>query len=246
MQVLAYTRLGDGALSLPPIRVQTFEDVPGPPSNVSFPDVTSSTARIIWDSPEDPNGEILGYKVMFSLNGTLSNQQVQEFSALTRTFTADNLLPDRYYLFSIAAQSRLGWGKTAHVLVLTTNKRDRPQPPSTPSISKFQIQSRQITFTWTPGQDGDAPLRFYLVQKSENYGPFQVIDERVDPSLTSYTAKSLKPFTFYQFRIQATNDIGPSDWSGESIQVKTLQAAPSAGITGLKVVPISTNSIQVY
>ena len=26
IQVLAYTRLGDGALSIPPIRVQTFED----------------------------------------------------------------------------------------------------------------------------------------------------------------------------------------------------------------------------
>lgn len=26
VQVLAYTRLGDGALSIPPIRVQTFED----------------------------------------------------------------------------------------------------------------------------------------------------------------------------------------------------------------------------
>jgi protein sidekick len=26
VQVLAYTRLGDGALSMPPIRVQTFED----------------------------------------------------------------------------------------------------------------------------------------------------------------------------------------------------------------------------
>ena len=37
VQVLAYTRLGDGTLSTPPVRVQTFEDAPGPPSNVSFP-----------------------------------------------------------------------------------------------------------------------------------------------------------------------------------------------------------------
>jgi protein sidekick len=62
------------------------------------------------------------------------------------------------------------------------------------------------------------------VQQSENSGPFQIIPERVDPSLTSYTANNLKPFTVYQFRIQATNDIGPSAWSAESIQVKTLPA----------------------
>lgn len=63
IQVLAYTRLGDGALSSPPVRVQTFEDTPGAPSNVSFPDVSFSTARIIWDVPEEPNGEILAYQV---------------------------------------------------------------------------------------------------------------------------------------------------------------------------------------
>lgn len=42
IQVLAYTRLGDGTLSAPPVRVQTFEDSPGRPSNVSFPDVSGS------------------------------------------------------------------------------------------------------------------------------------------------------------------------------------------------------------
>ncbi|XP_016844898.1 protein sidekick isoform X4 [Nasonia vitripennis] len=246
VQVLAYTRLGDGALSMPPIRVQTFEDVPGPPSNVSLPDVSFNTARIIWDTPEDPNGDILAFKVMFHLNGSMNHQFAKEFSATTRTFTATNLEPEKYYMFSVTAQSRLGWGKTAYALVLTTNNRERPQPPSKPHVSRSQVQSRQITFSWTPGRDGFAPLRYYTVQQSENSGPFQTIPERVDPSLTSYTANNLKPFTFYQFRIQATNDIGPSAWSNESIQVKTLPAAPSRGVSGLKVVPITTTSIEVH
>ncbi|XP_058794092.1 protein sidekick isoform X3 [Phymastichus coffea] len=246
IQVLAYTRLGDGALSMPPIRIQTFEDVPGPPSNVSLPDVSFSSARIIWDTPEDPNGEILAFKVMFHLNGSLDHQFSKEFSSTTRTFTANNLEPERYYMFSVTAQSRLGWGKTAYALVLTTNNRERPQPPSAPHVSRSQIQSRQITFSWTPGRDGFAPLRYYTVQQSENSGPFQMTPERVDPSLTSYTANNLKPFTLYQFRIQATNDIGPSAWSGESIQVKTLPTAPSRGVTDLKVVPITTSSIEVH
>lgn len=62
------------------------------------------------------------------------------------------------------------------------------------------------------------------MQQSENSGPFQIIPERVEPTLTSYTANNLKPYTLYQFRIQATNDIGPSDWSTESAQVQTLPA----------------------
>nr|XP_034188408.1 protein sidekick isoform X4 [Osmia lignaria] len=246
VQVLAYTRLGDGTLSTPPVRVQTFEDAPGPPSNVSFPDVSFTTARIIWDTPEDPNGEILAYKVLFHLNSSQDHQFSKEFPASDRTFRATGLEQEKYYMFSVTAQTRLGWGKTAYALVFTTNNRERPQAPSMPQVSRSQVQSRQITFSWTPGRDGFAPLRYYTVQQSENSGPFQTVPERVEPTLTSYTANNLKPFTLYQFRIQATNDIGPSSWSTESVQVQTLPAAPSKGVTGLKVVPITTSSIEVH
>ncbi|XP_055618243.1 protein sidekick isoform X3 [Toxorhynchites rutilus septentrionalis] len=245
IQVLAYTRLGDGLLSTPPVRVQTFEDTPGAPSNVSFPDVSFSMARIIWDVPEEPNGEILAYRVIYLLNGSQSLNFSREFPPSDRTFRATQLLAERFYLFSVTAQTRLGWGKTAAVLVYTTNNREIPQAPSSPQISRSQVQAQQITFSWTPGRDGFAPLRYYTVHFRENEGPWTLIPERVDPAVTSYTALGLKPHTLYQFRIQATNDIGPSSFSKESIEVRTLPAAPSLGITGLKVVPITTTSVRV-
>uniref|UniRef100_A0A1A9UHY3 Protein sidekick n=1 Tax=Glossina austeni TaxID=7395 RepID=A0A1A9UHY3_GLOAU len=245
IQVLAFTRLGDGALSTPPVRVQTFEDTPGAPSNVSFPDVSFSTARIIWDVPDDPNGEILAYQVTYSLNGSTNLNYSREFSPSDRTFRAAQLLAERYYTFSVTAQTRLGWGKTASVLVYTTNNRERPQPPSMPQISRSQIQAHQITFSWTPGRDGFAPLRYYTVQLRENDGPWFLLPERVDPTLTSYTATNLKPHTTYQFRLQATNDLGPSSFSRESIIVRTLPAAPSVAVSNLKVVPITTTSVRV-
>ncbi|XP_017480193.1 PREDICTED: protein sidekick-like, partial [Rhagoletis zephyria] len=245
IQVLAFTRLGDGALSTPPVRVQTFEDTPGAPSNVSFPDVSFSTARIIWDVPDDPNGEILAYQVTYSLNGSANLNYSREFPPSDRTYRATQLLAERYYIFSVTAQTRLGWGKTASALVYTTNNRERPQPPSMPQISRSQVQAHQITFSWTPGRDGFAPLRYYTVQMRENDGPWSLLPERVDPALTSYTATSLKPYTTYQFRIQATNDLGPSAFSRESIVVRTLPAAPASGVSGLKVVPITTTSVRV-
>lgn len=80
----------------------------------------------------------------------------------------------------------------------------------------------------------------------ENGGPWQSLPERVDPQLTSYTVSDLKPFTSYRFRIRATNDIGPSPFSPESIEVRTYPAAPSKGVSNLKVVPITTTSVEVY
>lgn len=245
VQVLAFTRLGDGKLSTPPIRIQTFEDTPGAPSNVSFPDVSFTTARIIWDLPDEPNGEILAYKVTYSLNGSVNLNYSREFPPSDRTFRSTQLLAERYYTFSVTAQTRLGWGKTATVLVYTTNNRERPQGPSVPQISRSQIQAHQITFSWTPGRDGFAPLRYYSVQLRENDGPWISIPERVDPNYNSYTAANLKPHTTYQFRIQATNDLGPSEYSTESISVRTLPAAPALAISNLKVVPITTTSVRV-
>nr|CAD7448038.1 unnamed protein product [Timema bartmani] len=245
IQVLAYTRLGDGALSTPPVRVQTFEDAPGAPSNVSFPDVSLSMARIIWDVPEEPNGEILAYRVSYHLQSASGLNYTREFPPSDRTYRVTELEAEQYYMFSVTAQTRLGWGKTAHALVYTTNNRERPQQPSVPQISRSQVQAEQITFSWTPGRDGFAPLRYYTVQYSENSGPWQTVPERVDPQVTSYTVADLKPFTSYMFRIQATNDIGPSGWSPESSSVQTLPAAPSKGVSSVKVVPITTTSVKV-
>lgn len=245
IQVLAYNRLGDGVLSSLPVRVQTYEDTPGAPSNVSFPDVSFSTARIIWDVPDEPNGEILAYKVTYSLKGSTNLNFTREFPPSDRTFRATQLLAERYYVFSVTAQTRLGWGKTASVLVYTTNNREIPQAPSQPQVSRSQAQANQITFSWTPGRDGFAPLRYYTVQLRENEGPWLNIKERVDPSLTSYTATGLKPHTLYQFRIQATNDLGPSAFSKESDEIRTLPAAPSEAVRNLKVIPITTTSVRV-
>ncbi|KAF4523339.1 hypothetical protein B566_EDAN005493 [Ephemera danica] len=246
IQVLAYTRLGDGVLSIPPVRVLTFEDTPGPPSNVSFPDVSFTTARIIWDVPYDPNGEILAYVVTYHLNDDRESNFSREFPPSDRTYRATELQPEQYYMFSVRAQTRLGWGKTAHALVYTTNNREPPQAPSAPQVSSSQVQSEQITFSWTPGRDGFAPLRYYTVQRAEGpNGPWITVPERVDPQMTSYTVTELRPYTVYRFRIQATNDMGPSGWSQESPITRTLPAAPSRGVQNLKVVPITTTSVRV-
>ncbi|KAI8435034.1 hypothetical protein MSG28_003463 [Choristoneura fumiferana] len=245
IQVLGYTRLGDGALSDPPGTVRTFEDTPGPPSNVSFPDVTFTTARIIWDVPEDPNGEILAYKVTYHLNSTTQHIFSREFLPSDRTFRATELAQERYYLFSVTAQTRLGWGATARALVLTTVNRAAPTPPARPNVSRSLLQPHHITFSWTPGNDGYAPLRYYTVQQKEEGATWQTIPERVDPFATSFTVENLKPYTAYQFRIRATNDIGPSRYSNATETVRTLPTAPSKAVEKLHVVPITPSSVRV-
>ncbi|XP_076305612.1 sidekick cell adhesion molecule isoform X1 [Tachypleus tridentatus] len=245
IQVLAYTRVGDGALSVPPVSIQTLEDVPGEPSNISFPDVTTTTVRLIWDSPEDPNGEIIAYRVSYRRNSSLEGTVTKDLAATERTLKIFNLNPETYYHFTVTAQTNEGWGKTAHAMVLTTNNREAPQAPSAPQISSSQIQSRQVTFSWTPGRDGFAPLRYYTVQLAEGNASWKTIPVKVDPLMNSYTVVDLKPFTSYKFRIQATNDIGSSSWSPESKMAQTLPDAPEDPPRFVTVTPYTPTSIRV-
>ncbi|PRD32242.1 UNVERIFIED_CONTAM: sdk [Trichonephila clavipes] len=245
VQVLAFSRIGDGVLSVPPISVRTFEDVPGVPSNISFPDVSTTTARILWDVPEEPNGEILAYRVAYRLDNSPEDETVKELAPTERTLKVVNLHPETYYMFSLTAKTNEGWGKTARAKVFTTNNREAPQPPSTPQISNSQIQARQITFSWTPGRDGFAPLRFYTVQMAKSDNSWKTVAAKVDPTLNKYTVTDLKPATSYKFRIQATNDIGSSGWSQESNLTSTFPAAPEGAPKQVIATPYTTTSVRV-
>lgn len=245
VQVLAFSRIGDGVLSVPPVSVRTFEDVPGVPSNISFPDVSTTTARILWDVPEEPNGVILAYRVSYKLINSMELDTVKELAPTERTLKVINLMPESYYMFSLTAQTNEGWGKTAYAKVFTTNNREAPQPPSPPQISNSQVQARQISFSWTPGRDGFAPLRFYTVQMAKNDDSWKTVAAKVDPNYNKYTVTNLKPYTPYKFRIQATNDIGSSGWSPESNLTWTLPAAPERAPRQVYATPYTTTSVRV-
>lgn len=78
-------------------------------------------------------------------------------------------------------------------------------------------------------------FRYYTVQYTEESSGWQTIQEKIDYSLNSYSARNLKPFASYKFRLQATNDIGASGWSENSEDVQTLPAAPIEPPTDIKV-----------
>ncbi|XP_027197018.2 sidekick cell adhesion molecule [Dermatophagoides pteronyssinus] len=247
ISVCAFTHVGDGVYSTP-VTAETFQDVPGPPSNVTFPDVTLTTARIKWDIPEEPNGEILAYKVTYRLSDDQYYQQIpitREFQSTDRTYRFLDLSPETYYKFEVTAKTVEGWGQAAKALVYTTNTRELPSPPSQPLISVSQISSRQVTISWTPGRDGYAPLRYYTVQISSQGGHWWTYPHKIDPTIRSYTLTKLRPFTTYQFRLKATNDIGDSGWSSESPITRTLPAPPDTMPESVTVSPFTPTSISV-
>ncbi|XP_032182931.1 protein sidekick-1 isoform X1 [Mustela erminea] len=59
LQVLAFTRIGNGVPSSPLVLERTKDDAPGPPVRLVFPEVRLTSVRIVWQPPEEPNGIVL-------------------------------------------------------------------------------------------------------------------------------------------------------------------------------------------
>lgn len=59
----AFNRAGEGQLSS--TRVQTFEDLPGPVSNLTFTDILLDSINVSWLPPKQPNGKLLGYIINY-------------------------------------------------------------------------------------------------------------------------------------------------------------------------------------
>ncbi|XP_072737349.1 protein sidekick-2 isoform X1 [Ciconia boyciana] len=247
IRVLAFTRIGDGVPSQPPVLERTLDDVPGPPVGILFPEVRTTSVRLIWQPPAAPNGIILAYQVTHRLNTTAANAAaVEVLEPSTRQYTATGLQPEATYLFSIAAQTRKGWGEAAEVLVVTTEKRDRPQPPGKPLAQQEEVRARSVLLSWQPGSDGLSPVRYYTVQTRElPDGEWVLHSASVSRNATAFVVDRLKPFTSYKFRVKATNDIGDSEYSEESESLTTLQAAPEEAPTILSVTPHTTTSVII-
>ncbi|MGH0158038.1 UNVERIFIED_CONTAM: hypothetical protein FKN15_049037, partial [Acipenser sinensis] len=247
IKVLAFTRIGDGVPSNPPILERTLDDVPGPPVGILFPEVRTTSVRLIWQSPAQPNGIILAYQITYRLNSTNSNTAtVDVLNPSARQYTATGLKPELVYVFRITAQTRKGWGEAAEALVVTTEKRDRPQPTSLPTVRQEDVQARKVLLSWEPGSDGLSPVRYYTVQYRElPDGNWTVHSASVNHEASSYIVDRLKPFTSYQFRVKSTNDIGDSEFSEESEAITTLQDAPDKAPVILSVTPHTTTSVLI-
>uniref|UniRef100_A0AAY4BHL4 Sidekick cell adhesion molecule 2a n=1 Tax=Denticeps clupeoides TaxID=299321 RepID=A0AAY4BHL4_9TELE len=247
IQVLAFTRIGDGMPSSPPILERTLDDVPGPPKGILFPEVRTNSVRLIWQPPAQPNGIILAYQITYRRNSSNSNAAtVDVLSPSARQYTATGLKPESVYVFRLTGQTRKGWGEAAEALVVTTEKRARPQPTSRPVVPQEEVQARSVLLSWEPGSDGLSPVRYYTVQYRElPDGNWTVQSASVNHEASSYIVDRLKPFTTYQFRAKATNDIGDSEYSEESEAITTLQDAPDKAPTILSVTPHTTTSVLV-
>uniref|UniRef100_A0A8C3XAQ0 Sidekick cell adhesion molecule 1 n=1 Tax=Catagonus wagneri TaxID=51154 RepID=A0A8C3XAQ0_9CETA len=241
LRVLAFTRIGNGVPSSPPILERTRDD--GPSGILRRFPCVSTTAGRLTSGPHRPPGYQIAYRLASSSPNTFTTVEV---GATVRQFTATELAPESAYIFRLSAKTRQGWGEPLEATVITTEKRERPAPPRDLLVPQADVTARSLRLQWVPGSDGASPIRYFTVQLRElPGGQWQTYSSSVSHEATACAVERLRPFTSYKLRLKATNDIGDSDFSVETEPVTTLQDVPGEPPGFVSVTPHTTSSVLV-
>ncbi|XP_044298723.1 receptor-type tyrosine-protein phosphatase F isoform X3 [Varanus komodoensis] len=114
-----------------------------------------------------------------------------------------------------------------------------PKPPTEPLVTETTATS--VTLTWDSGNA--EPISYYVIQYKPKTleGTFQEVD---GVATTRYSIGGLSPFSEYEFRIIAVNNIGRS-LPSELVEARTGEQAPSSPPLKVKARMLSASTMLV-
>ncbi|KAF3697150.1 Neurofascin Precursor [Channa argus] len=128
---------------------------------------------------------------------------------------------------------------SAHLMVM-----DRPDPPTNLELS--DPYERTVRLTWIPGDSNHSPITEYLVQyDDDDWLPGKWKNLSTYPGNLNSVILHLSPFTYYEFRVTAINEIGLSRPSRPSMRFQTSGAPPDVVPKNLKGVGTWRNNMQI-
>uniref|UniRef100_A0A3Q1GNN5 protein-tyrosine-phosphatase n=1 Tax=Acanthochromis polyacanthus TaxID=80966 RepID=A0A3Q1GNN5_9TELE len=220
IRVSAVNTIGQGPPS-EPVETRTGEQAPAsPPRNIKAQILPQNTMMVQWEEPEEPNGQIKGYRVYYTMDDSqpMSLWQIHNVQDSIIT-TIQSLVPQETYTIKVLAFTSVGDGpfsEPIHVKVL----QGVPGQPS-----KFQVgtvSDTSIELTWEPAYDKEGIINYELRYKEGNFGTQVQISKMFGPT-TSYVLEGLRPNTDYRFSLAAISNKGIGAFTND-ISHKTLQA----------------------
>ncbi|XP_077598530.1 receptor-type tyrosine-protein phosphatase delta isoform X30 [Stigmatopora nigra] len=241
-RVLAVNNIGRGPPS-DAVEAKTAEQAPSTsPRRVRGQMLSGTTAVINWEEPEEANGQIMGYRVYFTVDSTLHvNLWEKQIVRGVNFITIQGLVPNKTYYIKVLAFTSVGDGPLSPDLQIIT----KTGVPSQPTDFKGEAKSEtSILLSWVaPVQTGQENLitGYDLLYKKNDDK-----DERrisFEPTST-YLMKDLKPFTTYTFRLAARSRHGVGAYTSE-ISAETPQTLPSGPPRKVEVEAVNSSSIKV-
>ncbi|KAM4876363.1 receptor-type tyrosine-protein phosphatase delta isoform 17-T20 [Thomomys bottae] len=216
-RVVAVNNIGRGPPS-EPVLTQTSEQAPSSaPRDVQARMLSSTTILVQWKEPEEPNGQIQGYRVYYTMDPTQHvNNWMKHNVADSQITTIGNLVPQKTYSVKVLAFTSIGDGPLSSDIQVIT----QTGVPGQPLNFKAEPESEtSILLSWTPPRS-DTITSYELVYKDGELGEEQRVT--VEPG-SSYRLQGLKPNSLYYFRLAARSPQGLGASTTE-ISARTMQS----------------------
>ncbi|XP_051928467.1 receptor-type tyrosine-protein phosphatase delta-like isoform X30 [Hippocampus zosterae] len=219
-RVVAVNNIGRGPPS-ESVEAKTAEQAPSTaPRRVRGQMLSATTAVINWEEPEEANGQIMGYRVYYTLDSSQHvNLWEKQIVRGANFVTVQGLIPNKTYYIKVLAYTSVGDGPLSPDLQIIA----KTGVPSQPTDFKGEAKSEtSILLSWVApvqtGQENQITGYDLLYKKRDD------TDERrisFEPTST-YLMKDLKPFTTYAFRLAARSKHGVGAYTSE-ISAETPQ-----------------------
>ncbi|XP_048147460.1 receptor-type tyrosine-protein phosphatase delta isoform X43 [Corvus hawaiiensis] len=216
-RVVAVNNIGRGPPS-EPVSTRTSEQAPSSaPRNVQARMLSSTTILVQWEEPEEPNGQIQGYRVYYTMDPAQHvNSWMKHNVADSHITTIGNLVPQKTYSVKVLAFTSVGDGPLSSDIQVIT----QTGVPGQPLNFKAEPESEtSILLSWTPPRS-DTISSYELVYKDGEHGEEQRVS--TEPT-TSYRLQGLRPNSLYLFRLAARSPQGLGASTAE-ISARTMQS----------------------
>uniref|UniRef100_A0A8D0GQE2 Phosphatidylinositol phosphatase PTPRQ n=1 Tax=Sphenodon punctatus TaxID=8508 RepID=A0A8D0GQE2_SPHPU len=231
--VTASTRFGDGNVKSNIISFRTSEGAPSdPPKDVLYVNLTSSSIRVSWSSPQKPNGIIQYYTIYYKNNSDVFMQNFTSYDIdrgvdnTSLSAVLDNLAKWSHYILWVTASTAFGNGnKTSETMQVYTDQ-DIPDGP-VESLTYQNISSTAVNVSWFPPSQPNGrvfyniSLSFLDTQKSHEMLSVVTYD-------TSMLFDKLEKYSDYILKITPVTEKGLSEMNVANLYIKTEEDVPES------------------
>ncbi|XP_028856349.1 receptor-type tyrosine-protein phosphatase S isoform X21 [Denticeps clupeoides] len=218
IRVSAVNTIGQGPPS-EPVEARTGEQAPAsPPRNIQARIISQNTMMVRWDEPEEPNGQIKGYRVYYTMDDSqpMSLWQIHNVQDSVIT-TIQSLVASETYTIRVLAFTSVGDGPPSDPIQVKMQLGVPGQP------TKFQVgtvSDTSMELTWEPAFDKEGIISYELRYREGAKGT--EVTKKFGPS-SSFIVEGLKPNTEYFFSLAAISNKGIGAFTNE-ISQKSAQA----------------------
>ncbi|XP_034634696.1 receptor-type tyrosine-protein phosphatase F isoform X13 [Trachemys scripta elegans] len=237
-RIIAVNNIGRG----PPsdlVEARTGEQAPSsPPLKVQARMLSASTMLVQWEQPEEPNGQIRGYRVYYTTDPHLPLSMWQKHNTDdSHLTTVGSLITGTTYSIRVLAFTSVGDGPPSDIIQVKTQQGVPAQP------ADFQAEAEsdtRILLTWLPASQERITKYELLYWEGEDGSQRKV---NFDPS-SSYAVEGLKPDTLYKFQLGARSELGLGVYT-PVLEARTAQSMPSAPPRKVEVESVNSTAIRV-